>query len=59
MTKSGMKRFEKLVAQLPSYRNRKIGIIRNVRQPVVISDLAVKHVAHEEISGQSHSTKFG
>ena len=52
VAEGGVKRFKQLLAQPFPCFHRQIGIVRNVLNSMEIRDLAVEHVAHEEMPGQ-------
>jgi len=51
-------RLEQVLAQPRAGRDRQLGIVGHVGDAVVIGDLGVEHVAHEEVLGQAHPAKI-
>ena len=52
MAEGGAKRLQHLLTQLLAGRDRQLGICRDVGDAAEVADLAVEHVAHEEMLGQ-------
>ena len=49
MSERRVQGFEQFVAEPRSGRDRKVGIVRDIRDAVEVRDLAVEHLAHEEV----------
>ena len=53
------KRLEYFLAQMPPDLDGELRIVGNIREPVKVRDLAVEHLAHEEMLGKAHAAQFG
>ena len=58
MAEGRVQGLEQLFAEPGAGRDGEVGIVRNVGNAVEVRDLAMEHLAHEEVLGQANPTEL-